>query len=420
MAPTIVRMRMRSVANSSRRLKLPQLSNPLFPTCHYYKHHALPLSDPTFSISSSSRHKRFLHVPASNKPEFDNQVFTIASLTDHVNEQILSKPETSKVPADVTIAALKACEQILTASPSQSPNRALLESTDTDEAIAKLVLDILRHPATRLDHEILRAYFLLRPDTRRSAQAMRIFYDLHPTKHISKDVYMIPFRKALYEEDTERAIELVDLSSNSPQWYQYLSRCWKQAAGIWTLSVAGLMHGSDFLIKSDWIVDGGLQHTGSIKVMVAAYLFNSTMLALVALSSRPGDNGGRVLWQNGVFQNKWYMHAQESRMLSQIADMDLIKVENQGDFSPLLLHELNLRQRRLGDNDQDNLIKEYWAKQGQGFEWAEPDIDPAEEAKLARDEAKIKKLGLEDPRPKLAIESGDVNAEWIERILKTG
>ncbi|KAJ8101879.1 hypothetical protein POJ06DRAFT_72733 [Lipomyces tetrasporus] len=355
---------------------------------------------------------------------FMDEPVTLQSVRAKVESEIFGTPPTARVSATITGDAFEALEFLIkkwTGESGAPRPGAIAQMLDGNAADAQqLIYDILKFPQTVVDDALLRRYFLLRPATSRAVDAMSIFYEREENKRrvISKSTYMIPFRKCLRDEDVDGAFKIVDLTANSPQWLTYVKQWWQKAALVWIAGSAGIVELADVFMKSDLLVAGGLENTGVIKVMIIAYLLNSSLLGFVACASRPGDNGGKVLWRHGVFQTTWYMHAQESRMLNMIVDMDIAQVENEGDVSRRVLHELAVRDRRLGDNAYDNLVKEYWAKQGQGFEWAEPDIDPAEETKIARDADKMKKLRL-DAKQQHQLQIDDENAGWIKRVLQT-
>ncbi|KAK9387599.1 hypothetical protein V1515DRAFT_601167 [Lipomyces mesembrius] len=361
-------------------------------------------------------------IPATNI--FMDEPVTLHSIRTKVESEIFCTPPTDLVPATITGDALEALEFLVkkwTSERGVPPPSSIAQMLDGNVADAEnLIYDILKFPQTVVDDALLRRYFLLRPDTSRAVEAIKIFYEREENKQrvISKSTYMIPFRKCLRDEDVDGAFKIVDLTANSPQWLSYVKRWWQKTALMWIAGSAGVVELADGFMKSDLLVMGGLENTGVIKVMIIAYLLNSSLLAFVACASRPGDNGGKVLWRHGIFQTTWYMHAHESRMLNMIVDMDIARVENEGDVSRRVLHELAVRDRRLGDDAYDNVVKEYWAKQGQGFEWSEPDMDPAEEAKIARDAEKMRKLHLDATQQRhLLID--DENAEWIKKVLQS-
>ncbi|KAK9493862.1 hypothetical protein V1508DRAFT_414519 [Lipomyces doorenjongii] len=361
-------------------------------------------------------------IPATNI--FMDEPVTLHSIRAKVESEIFCTPPTDLVSATITGDALEALEFLVkkwTGERGVPPPSSIAQMLDGNVGDAEnLIYDIMKFPQTVVDDALLRRYFLLRPDTSRAVEAMKIFYEREENKQrvIAKSTYMIPFRKCLRCEDVDGAFKIVDLTANSPQWLSYVKRWWQKTALMWIAGSAGVVELADVFMKSDLLVTGGLENTGVIKVMIIAYLLNSSLLAFVACASRPGDNGGKVLWRHGIFQTTWYMHAQESRMLNMIVDMDIACVENEGDVSRRVLHELAVRDRRLGDDAYDNVVKEYWAKQGQGFEWSEPDMDPAEEAKIARDAEKMRKLHLDATQQRQLL-IDDENAEWIKKVLQS-
>ncbi|KAK9461143.1 uncharacterized protein V1516DRAFT_675112 [Lipomyces oligophaga] len=358
--------------------------------------------------------------------------FTMEKLHSVIIREILdNKAGRGILPAQLVGDALEACERMLsthatpiTTSLSTKKHSLLQDVFHLEEpAQARSLFDeIVHHPAVRFDNTLLKRYLLLRPPNDRALHAMRLFYTraYNRGKMISKDVYMIPFRKCIREEDAEGAIDVLDMTAGSDMYYRNEKRKWMRRGMIWLGGFGGILLLANVSLQSNAFVIGGIGSTTVALSMVAAYLINSTVLALVACASRPGDNSGRVLWQSGVLQTQWYLRAQETRMLNMIVDMDRAKIENQGDYSNFILHELETRSRRLGDNADDQQIQEYWARQGQGFMWVEPDLDPAEEAKIARDNVKMGQLLAVGQQPDYHQQYLDApkNEQWIQKVLE--
>ncbi|KAK9474461.1 uncharacterized protein V1510DRAFT_390523 [Dipodascopsis tothii] len=307
------------------------------------------------------------------------------------------------VPAEAVDELLQACTR---AAKTAQADKAQLAAVVA--AQARLLAD----PRTPLDIETLRTFFLTRPPTAAAVEALRAFNSRNAgsAAYVPRDVYMIPFYKALRDYDTAGAFALIDQSSASPLWIRHIKRqAWKYFA-IWTQVAGGTMLGAEALMQSGLL--GEVEHTLGIHMMLAVYLANSSLFGVVALASRPGDNGGPVRFRPGTLQHKWYLKAQETRMLNQIVEMDRLRAGNdldEGDPSLFVKDELIRRGRRLDESEHELVWKEYWARYGQGFEWAEPDQDPAEHARLqARS------------RERLASPSQPVETGWADNLLGRG
>ncbi|KAK9469098.1 hypothetical protein V1512DRAFT_258590 [Lipomyces arxii] len=340
---------------------------------------------------------------------------TLSTIRATVRREILSHD--TPVPTAVTGDAIEAIEKVISQIPPHGGD-SVVDVENPREKATELIYTVLKHPPVILDDALMRRYFLLRPDTSRAIEAIKIYNARSNGQSLSKQTFMIPFRKSLREEDSESAFEILDLTAASPQWLAGVKAYWRRMAGVWMAGTGSIMYISELVMKSDVLVAGGITHTGVIQTMIFTYLVNSSLMAFVGLASRPGDNGGKVAFRHGIFQTKWYLHAQETRMLNMILDMDAENVANEGEMSPLVEYQLFKRNRRIVNGAYDDLITEYWAKQGQGFEWVEPDIDPAEEEKNIRDQAKLNKLSLTPAHHQKQL-IDDQNADWIKRVLST-
>lgn len=153
-------------------------------------------------------------------------------------------------------------------------------------------------------------------------------------------------------------------------------------------------------------VDAGLlletwKQLSTVNSMLLTYIFNSSFfVTLVRLGRQLSAAGGDYFtWQKGSFYTHWYRYSDLMSMFAKIAEADM-KLNGGVENSDWLMKELCRSDPSLGDgytlapginregkkvrllNARENLedlkLQAYWMTGGDGFEWVEPDQDPAE------------------------------------------
>lgn len=193
-------------------------------------------------------------------------------------------------------------------------------------------------------------------------------------------------------------------------------------------------------VVSGWVFDRfAVELTGissvsttGLKLMLGSYLFNVSLLGVTALLGYFNNNTLRVKWRSGVGMWHKYLHHKELRFYEIIfIHFEEMYDNNVGNYNvaqagdPLIQSEgvksllnykeeasngrveyedmglevyeekkrlltffrENLRAKRMQiteQTDTEQLFQEYWASNGENFQWVEPDQDPAEIALVAR------------------------------------
>lgn len=308
-----------------------------------------------------------------------------------LHTQIQSNITTSQAPVskDVVVDAIRACKD----SPNvQNP--------------LKLIHEVLESENVRFDLDLLREILLLRLPTAASISVIRQFYVRNPGSHIDKSTALIPFRYSLFEGDLKDALTITDLTTGHPNYIKKrgdelrsgVLKVASSAIGITLFSKFGVQ-----ILIDEGILADSWRHLSAINAMVITYILNSSFfVTIVQFGRQMASAGGDYLsWQKGTFYTHWYKHADEMMMCARIMEADIAingGGPSGGAASPELVEELCRTNEQLDshtlqpgytrdgkkirlleprDNLEDLKMQAYWMSGGDGFEWVEPDQDPA-------------------------------------------
>jgi hypothetical protein len=308
----------------------------------------------------------------SSKPS----LLDAASLKEYIRTEISESKETF-IQDEVTLKALADCSKLealyLTSSSFDSP---LTEKPSEEARI--LLKDVLEDSRVHLTKSLLHSFFTLKPapSTQSSIMALESFFKKNSREAIPESLAMIPFRRAAYNGEYEEAFKLIDLSVAGPQFQNQITKRLRKYFGYWVGTVSSVLVGVETLLQSGLV--GSWESTGMVHGMVATYLSATTLFALLATSSKSSGSGETLEWIQGTTMSYRYRHGAELKMSSTLADLNRLLPENQNECSLAMSKELAKRSIRVVEMDQETMMKEYWARSGSGFEWIEPDQDPAD------------------------------------------
>ncbi|VVT45153.1 uncharacterized protein SAPINGB_P000655 [Magnusiomyces paraingens] len=194
--------------------------------------------------------------------------------------------------------------------------------------------------------------------------------------YIPLPVAMIPFRRAVYNGELDKAFAMIDATVAGGNYMKAVRRKWVAYGTRWALGTSTVLASVDLLLRSGYV--GTWTSTTGVLAMVLTYLCSMTILGGLAFAGRVSGSGEYIKWVPGTSTTYWYSHAQEMKMASAIAAVDRALPENQNEPSFRVKKMLQARHMMAIEAEQETLIKEYWARGGEGFEWIEPDQDPAE------------------------------------------
>ena len=308
-------------------------------------------------------------------------------LRAQIEKNIINSLE--KVSKDIVIDAVRACKS----------------SSQMQEPLA-LIQKILESDKVVFDETLLRELFLLRLPTSANIALIRQFYVRNPGSEITKSTALIPFRYCLFEGDLKDALVVTDLTTGHPNYIK--KRSAELRSGI--IKVASTAIGITLFSKLgvQALIDEGIladswRHLSSINAMIITYLLNSSFFVTIVRFGRQmaSAGGDYVTWQKGTFYTHWYKHADEMMMCARIMEADIAingGGPSGGAASPELVEELcrtaeqvethtlqpgytrdgkRIRLLEPRDNLEDLKMQAYWMSGGDGFEWVEPDQDPA-------------------------------------------
>ncbi|CUM63746.1 uncharacterized protein PRCAT00001330001 [Priceomyces carsonii] len=269
------------------------------------------------------------------------------------------------------------------------------------------IREILTNEAIDFNEDLLREIFLLKLLPSNNITVIESFYEKNPDKYIDVNVSLIALRECLYDGDFKDALTITDLTTGHPNYIKMKNGIMKSGATKLIASAAGLMLFSKFGIQG--AIDYGLlsnqwKHFSSLNAMILTYFLNSSFfITLVRFGRQVITAGGDYLtWQKGTFYTHWFKHSDEMLFCRKIlsADIELNGGGSSGgEASPDLLEEIcraddtisdgrslqpgytrdgkKVRLLQAKDNLEELKLQAYWMSGGDGFEWVEPDQDPA-------------------------------------------
>lgn len=300
--------------------------------------------------------------------------------------------------------------QALSSIKNLQPNYTIHDQLDENSEISKesilIVNEIFKNWNNHLiTNELLREIFILNLPTLINLKIIEIFYKQNPNGIINKDIALIPLRNAIFNADFMKAIKLTDLTVGHKNYIDNMNNILKKGliklattAGIITLftkfGVSSMIDSG--LISQNW------EHLAALNSIILTYFINSSFfITIVKLGRTLINSGGDYLtWQKGTFYNHWFKHADELLFSSKIIEAD--RELNQGENNPEIVEELcripyederdaakglkasfdrygnKIRLLTLKDDLEKIKFQAYWMTGGDGFEWVEPDQDPAE------------------------------------------
>lgn len=280
---------------------------------------------------------------------------------------------------------------------------------DFTDAANKPVLEIVdtlfpMENKAQFSPQLLRDLLLQYPPTPVALHLIRTYYTHNPEgTTIDKDTALIALRTALWNADFDNAIKVTDVTVGHPLYVAKKNQILKKGFIKLVATLLGVTLFSKFGV--DWAIDAGVlldlwRHLSAINLMLLTYIINLSFFVTIVqfgrqLSALGGDH---LTWQKGTFYTHWFRHSDEMLFSTKIVEAD--RQLNGGENTPALMNELcrvdddifahphtlqpgytrdgkKIRLLEAKDNLDDLMMQAYWMSGGDGFEWVEPDQDPA-------------------------------------------
>lgn len=306
------------------------------------------------------------------------------------------------VSPDTVVDAVRACGRLVASVYEYDK----FWENPTNIAIQNKILLMLSEETVHFNKELLVRLMLLKLPTRLNVLIISEFYKRNPEAYIDRGIALIPFRQSLFNGDLQNALKLTDMTVGHPNYVGHKAKEFRAGVIRLVASAAGISafskFGVEYLIEFD-ILREAWRHLSAISLMLVTYMVNSSFfVSMVRFGRQVVLSGGDYLtWQRGTFYTHWYTHADEMLFCSKIVDADI--VINGGGVSgneptPGLIEELcridpffqghtlkpgytrdgkKVRLLEARDNMEEIKMQAYWMTGGDGFEWVEPDQDPA-------------------------------------------
>lgn len=309
------------------------------------------------------------------------------------------------------------------------------EKDPVNKELANEITHILANEKVNFDNDLLRKVLLLKLPTDWAIKAIQTFYKRNDKAIIDKETALIPFRYSLLDGDLKSALQITDLTTGHPNYISKKDSDLRK--GIYQLAATAIgvtffsKYGVNQIIEWGWL-SSTWKHLGSLNAMLLTYILNSSFfVTIVKFGRQKSAAGGDYLtWQKGTFYTHWFKHADEMNMCAKIMQADLW-LNGGFENSPALLEELCRKDDSLNigrnpvakinrdgskvrlleprDNMEDLKMQAYWMSGGDGFEWVEPDQDPADI---------IWRQHLEKLRAPQLAASSQKSLKWAEELIE--
>lgn len=319
-----------------------------------------------------------------------------AELAKKVQSSILAAKD---VPEQTVLDALKACRELQ----QQIHEGDKLERDPAGKSVQKQIEAILESENVNFNGDLLKKVFLLNFPSATAVQILGLYYKRNPKTAVEMSTALVPFRRSLFDADLKNALKITDLTTGHPNYIAMkdlemrrgVFRLIVTAIGITLFSKVGVQQ----IIESGYLLPEW-KHLASLNAMFLTYVFNLSFFVTIVRFGRTltAAGGDFLTWQKGTFYTHWYKHADEMALCTKIMEADL-KLNGGLENSPWLVEELCRRDDRneaktpqpgvtrdghkvrllqQKDSIEDLKLQAYWMGGGDGFEWVEPDQDPAD------------------------------------------
>lgn len=299
-------------------------------------------------------------------------------------------------------------KQILSACKDIQRSNYTIHDTQKDSVPyteTKRIIDhIFGNEKLNFDESLLKSLFLLKLPSSVEVYLIELYNQRNPTAIIPREIALIPLRNSIYNADFQNAVKITDLTVANKNYVAKQNEILK--SGFLRLIGSSLLvtfltkYGVQQAIDFGW-VSSSWKFLGSINSMILTYLLNSSFFFTIVKFGRQliTAGGDYLTWQKGTFYTHWFRYADMMLFSTKIVEAD--RQLNLGESNPELMNELcrtddpntfdphtlkpglnregeKIRLLEAKDDLEDIRLQAYWMGGGDGFEWVEPDQDPAE------------------------------------------
>ena len=341
---------------------------------------------------------RFNNIRYLSSPVSYEYINDYESLRKKIRTSISSTPSDNEI-----IDAISSIKNLQAVCPIQDQLESNSILTQHSESI---IHEVFTHRTINFSPQLLKQLLLLNLPTTLNLKLINEYYRLNPDPKtiIDKLTALIPLRNALYNADFQRAIKISDVTVGHPNYVANQGNILKSGIIKLVSTAAAITVFTKFGVTS--LIDAGVlpaswDHLGAINSILLTYIINSSFFVTIVKFGRQliSSGGDYLTWQRGTFYSHWFKHADEMLFNSKIveADRDL----NNGESNPAITDEIcrpapeirsnmdtlnpgydreghKIRLMQLKDDLEKLKFQAYWMTGGDGFEWVEPDQDPAE------------------------------------------
>lgn len=352
-----------------------------------------------FSVRGFHLAARILNFAKSGSPSF---AYTTGAndLKDKIDALLTQPSTTPETHNESVMGALKACHREL---------RKIHDHDKFDQDPAQITVKsglqtLLSSEQVQFDQNLLKSIFLMNFPSKIVIDIIHTYYKRNPSAAIDLELALIPLRQSLFNAELKDAVKITDLTTGHVNYVHQKNQYMRKNLYRLAATAVGVTLFSKF--GTQMAVDSGLlletwRQLSTVNSMVLTYILNSSFFVTVVRFGRQlsAAGGDYLTWQKGTFYTHWYRYCDLMAMYSKIVEAD-VKLNGGVESSDWLIKDLCRTDSTLGDGYtlapgltregkkvrlleareslEDLKLQAYWMTGGDGFEWVEPDQDPAE------------------------------------------
>lgn len=252
--------------------------------------------------------------------------------------------------------------------------RSHSNSTESEQ-VTNLFTRVSESPNVELSNDfILKVIRELNPPSEFIIQLFKVYNARYPESCIKQEVASLGLFKSLYDKvDLNHAMEIVKLTTGSSNYINVLRS--QRNMSVFKYFSGGLLGLGSFDVALRAL---DFNPTVGIYAMCLTYVFNVLAFGFLSFGERFVPIVDHIEFEPGTSTNERYLHSDEMRMLSKIAEVDIMLNGVEGFVSRNFAESIAGKSLVPVQPESDILIQEYWLSGGNNFEWMEPDQDPAD------------------------------------------
>ncbi|KAG7813940.1 hypothetical protein KL921_000214 [Ogataea angusta] len=281
----------------------------------------------------------------------------------------------SKVPPATAFEILRLCK-LFQDSVHETKKTNVLE----DELIVKsnaLMQKVFLAEKVDYSQALLTDFLKLKPHVASIKFALTCYYMKNTNKVLKVETAMIPLRNLLYDAKFQEALDVIELTTGFPRYYEFKSVKWRRMVIKFFAGIGGTIGAMDLSFR--FLLPGFFQSNVvyGLYGAVGTFLANAGFMAMMAFSTK-GQENGALRFEKGTLPATWYKKVDQMKMCAMVLECDAEINGREGFASRPVVERIHKMGFVVNEPEQEIMLRQYWVSSGEGFVWCEPDLDPAD------------------------------------------